>query len=270
MTASAVTNYPGIADPFPAVRMNDHNSDLSDPPIFVDDPTSSTSRDLSPRTKAVAGEAIGTAGLELSAGRDLATRVPQQTWFVAKMTLNSAGLEDQINNASYPTAGPSWKSQAVSYAQTWQTTWSTTDLIIVFVQGEHDAGDFPDQDDYLAQLQSYFGTWRASFPNCGIVIVKLCANDNLGGGLAKIRAAQVAFRDATSRCALVDIDDFVPIDNVHFSSNDYVTMGLRCGDAIRSLIPNLNTTPFDIVTSPISTVSNATPIGRVVVLSLIH
>ena len=239
--AASVTNYPGITATVAAVTIVDHNSGAQDPPQFVDDGP----RGLSPRTKIVASQPIGTGVAALVTGRILNAVLPSQI-IILRMALDSSGLEDQWLNPGFPVSGDQWMEQYFDTIESTQATYDCLLQVVNWKQGEHDANGSPDATDYLPNMRTFRDMHYARFGRkIGFAIGGLSTLFS-GGSAGVIRTAQATFVAETSRSILVDPAGCPFRDTAHYSDNGYALLGHRFGLADRALIPNLNAAPFDI------------------------
>lgn len=266
-TAANVTNYPGgVTAAFPAVTLLDHNAiALADPPTYIVEGP----RSLSPRTTAVGGSyTAGMGGLELTCGRELSARTSNR-WFFYKQCIDGSSLINHWNNPAYPTGGPALLTNLIANVQAQVTTWGISNLaenlILVFVQGESDAGGQP-YATYLAALDAMFASLRSSIGNCRIILQQLTSQNDLIGN---VRAAEDSFVSGDARAALVRSDDLplregAPPSAKHYTDNSYSTLGVRYADAIISLVNGIAPTgPYYVGAGPItvaSSVQGITPV----------
>lgn len=240
--AANVTVYPGFATPYPAVLMMERSSKLT-PLAVVSDPASG-SRSLAPRTVSLGSPYdVGTAGIEITYGQTLDKSMPGKVC-ICKVTLDGSGLENcWLPGGAYPSGGPPWFTQVVGYIQTMLTTMDATLAGIAWLQGTSDALEVPDQDNYLANLITFFTAIRAvpGWSNVAITIDRISSQfvANFSGaavGGPKIRAAQQAFVNVTPRTALINTDDLaLRPDFAHYADNSYATLGIRHAGAMISL-----------------------------------
>lgn len=235
--ASGITNYPGIASTFAAVQFVEQSTILVDPlSLTTDGP-----RDLGPRTKVVASQAIGTCGVELSMMRDLAASGISGTWFGAKQAIDGSGLENNWANPAWPTTGGSMLTQFTAFIQEQLTRWSATLAGIVWIQGEADSGESPDAANYKTNLTSFFASLRASFGAFPVVINRLSSN-YFAQSLNTVRSLQESWVAEDGNAAIVYADDLAFRDTAHFTDDAYSTLGSRLATALISRI-NLSSAP---------------------------
>jgi hypothetical protein len=229
--AASVTNYPGIATAYSAVQYIEQSSILVNPPTWTTDGP----RDLSPRTITVASHVAGTFGPELSMGRYLEENSHGE-WFIAKMGIDTSGLENNWNNPAWPSSGGALKTQLTTFAAAQLASWGAELAAIVWVQGETDAGESPDAANYQANLAAFFGDVRTTLGvSCPIILNRMSSSYAvLQGGT--VRSHQESFVNTDGNAGIVYADDLLFRDTVHFADDDYVTLGLRLAAKVLEVI----------------------------------
>jgi hypothetical protein len=229
--AASVTNYPGIADAYPAVQFVERSSVLSDPLSWTTDAL----RDLSPRTITVASQVAGTMGVELSLGRTL-DATGSAEWYLAKSAIDGSGLENNWNNPAWPATGGSLLSQFSAWITSIEAATGSTLAAIVWIQGEADSTESPDTANYGTNLSSFFSALRATHGNFGVVLNRLSSNYSPGGGRYEVRSWQESWVATDSKAAIVYADDLAFRDTAHFSDDSYATLGIRLASAVMDVI----------------------------------
>lgn len=256
--ADDASNYEGIADAYSAVQYIEKSGTLSDPPVFVTDGP----RDLAPRTKTVAGQVAGTFGVELSMGRYLAEN-SSDTWFVAKMAIDSSSLEDEWLNASYPSTPPALYDQFETFISDQLTAFDAELAAIVWIQGETDANE-ADAANYLTNLNTFVGGLRSTFGADFKFVLNRLSSNYSAGSLNVVRSHQHAYVAANEDDAGIVFADDLPFrDGAHFTDDAYVTLGLRFGaEILRSIAGSVPAAPRIVgIGAPVfaSSVQSASP-----------
>jgi PKD repeat protein len=219
--ASGMSNYPGIATPYPAVQMWERGapSPGGGAPVW----TTEGPRDLQPRGTTIGTQVAGTNGIELTLMRALDTASPGG-WYVLKVNANSTGLEDEWKTATY-------LNQLKSDINARLAAWSTTVVGMVSVIGETDSSESPDAANTYANLNTIYDDLRADFGDFAIAQVRLNSNYRVGADVPTVRAGQEAFVSKNPKARIVEIDDFLlreaqPLAT-HYADNEYGVAGER-------------------------------------------
>ncbi len=252
MVAASVSNYPGIANDYPAVTMVEHGAGggATDPPTWTDE----AARPLGPRDVNFGGSfAIGTGGAELSMLQDLDIAYPDDTWYAAKMWIDGSSLVTEWANPDYPTLDPDLKTQLNTFISTQVSAFGITNtaenLVMVFIQGTADDGQA--YATYLASMGTLFtDSIRATFGNCRIVIVR---EYHTVDSAFNVRAAQMEYASATTGVEWIPTDDLSLRDTAHYTDNSYATIGVRLADKLQAMIDGTaETSPYVVAVGPIA------------------
>lgn len=110
--------------------------------------------------------------------------------------------------------------------------------VLVWIQGEEDAGNATFAANYQANWDTFIAAFRThvGIPALKVVMVKLNVNCT-ATHTATVRTAQAAIAAADANVTLVDVDDLPLWDGFHYAIANAETMGTRCGTAIHAVMP---------------------------------
>jgi|KBSSwiStaDraftv2_1062776.scaffolds.fasta_scaffold00132_6 hypothetical protein len=230
----------GLAEPYSAVPLAERNAAAGPTTEWVNEDL----RVLSARDHAVAGVPAGCAGPELRLGR-LLDAIRPDSWAFVKMTVSGSGWEDEWMNPAFPAGGPPLLGQLFDFVDEQMAAMDASPDIWIPVLGEADANESPDATNCLANMRAFRAAVRPRYPGAGIVLYQI-PSTYTGGSTGLVVDAAASFAAETSRCALVSSSGIPTLDGAHFTPAGVVMLADRLAPAVVSLIPNINTTPFDI------------------------
>lgn len=235
-----VTSTTGLATLYPNVtlvqRMAGNVS--TDPPVLTDIAAAS----LGPRYIALEDGsplANGRMGIELSLGRVLDVHVPARDIKIAKFALGGSGLEEHWKpTATYPTVGPNICAQFVSWIQAQEVALEAKLTVVIWIQGNNDAGNAAEAAAYAANMGALLTEWRRYFPAVPLVFDQLHPGMS-GAHNATVRAQQASFAAtyAGRGVRMLNVDDLELRDDSHFTANSFVTLGERFAKAVEDVMP---------------------------------
>lgn len=208
---------PSWTQPFPAVTLSSKVAkNISDPPVIW-----LYEGALAPR--------LGKFGAELSMGRALPNRD------IAICAGNGASLAVNLDpNGTWPSGGPNFHTQCVSFAHATEASHSTRVETILWFQGESDATQLAWANAYLDNLAEVAGLLLAEFPCARFFYYRL---KTPGTYAATVRAAHEAFAATnTPWVTMVDVDA-LPTFGQHFTAQGYLQLGELFADVIADATP---------------------------------
>lgn len=246
----------GLDAAYPNVLMYEETAGAgpADPPVF----TTEGPRSLAPRLVDFSGAfGIGTGGVELSMGRYLDTN-GSSTYYIAKQAIDGSSLVNNWANAAYPTTGGSMMARSIAFIEARMTAWnitSGTDVTLIWIQGEADGGQ--SYATYLASLDTYFSTLRATLGNIKVIIVRTM---DIVDTVANVRAAQESYCAVEANNARIyRLDDQTLRDTAHWDDDSTVNIGNGLGQLVLDMEEGTaRTSPYIAAVGPITTVASTT------------
>ena len=149
---------------------------------------------------------------------------------VLKFAVNGSGLR--------PTAFPSWPKGAApaSFYPTWLSFVQTAQVFcgrkldaVIWWQGEHDANDLVEVNNYAARLNQLHIDWRTdlALPNLPVVAVKMKVDSGVADAVTLRAQQEVWVAAASNRYLMRDNEDLPFSDTVHLTGAGYYTAGTR-------------------------------------------
>ncbi len=163
-------------------------------------------------------------GIELTMGRTLGAWNP----WIAKMSIGNTSLAVHwLPTGTYPAAGAgNLTNLAIARMQAAISRSGGTPGGVIWIQGEADAADLTQSNNYETNLLALVDHWRATFPAIPFIIIQL-NNTTTFTYKATIRAAEAAVAAARSGVYVVDVDD-IPT-TLHYGADDLAEIGPRAG-----------------------------------------
>lgn len=182
--------------------------------------------DLGPRALAPRPYSAPTPnmGPELTMGRTLGAWNP----WIAKMSIGNSSLAVHwLPTGTYPAAGAgNLTNLAIARMQAAVSRSGGTPAGVIWIQGEADAADLTQSNNYETNLLALVDHWRATFPGIPFIILQL-NNTTTFTYKATIRAAEAAVAAARPAVYVVDVDD-IPT-TLHYDADQNAQIGTRVG-----------------------------------------
>lgn len=159
-------------------------------------------------------------------------------WALTKFAVGASDLAVDWNPAgTYPAHQDNLYTQLLTFLAASEPELNGKIAAIIWDQGEADGGDNTKTAAYQANLTSFFGTLRGSYPNASIIIRRLASGQTSVTNLASIRSTQATVQASLANSALVNSDAAaVQGDNTHFTADGYCTIGKAEALAILGLL----------------------------------
>lgn len=172
----------------------------------------------------------------MSLSRELDAAQPG-IWTVGKMAIDGSGLFQHWKVGSgVPSTPAEYADQFITFAQTWAAEQDAAIGAICWIQGEQDAAiDAGFGAQYETLLTALVAHWRAALgANVPVIVIKLHTSSS-GLNTSVIRAQQVSFAASVANVALIDVDDLVLTDGLHFDADSLVEIGVRVVAALMGM-----------------------------------
>lgn len=208
--------------PFAGCTYNSRQaSAVADPPTWLDLVTGSL------RSYAPGGQSG--AGLELTLGRELA-RAGAAPW-LAKQAITGATLAvEWLPSGTFPT-GVNLYSQWRARMRTLESASGRKLGAVAISLGTNDAANNGQASAFQANMAALVAAIRADFGPIPIAWLKTNTNTS-NTFTSTVRSAQVAAAAADTSIILVDNDDLLLTDGLHYEADGYLTLGSRVAFAI--------------------------------------
>lgn len=173
----------------------------------------------------------GTIGIEMALSR----RLNETYGFrhgISKMCIGASGLETHwLPTASYPTGVPNLFSQWMTELHNAMSQMNGHIRAVLWLQGETDANNNTQANNYQTNLTTLINTMRTYFPGCPWLFNRLSSQASSVPFRSTIRTAQTNVAEGLTKCHMIDCDD-QPITGQHFTGTGYYGLGNRFADAL--------------------------------------
>ena len=182
------------------------------------------------------GVASDCVGPEISLARDLDTASPNR-YKIVKFTSDGSCLATDWLNPAYPTGGPSFANQLLSFV----AAAGVTIVGIHWEQGHNDAILTANASAYAANLAIWFAQLRSNYGNVPITFGQLMAGVTTSPYTFRdtIRAQQVIASQSIPYVTLINDDDLtLKADVIHPNADGSIAIGHRIATAYQAAIVN--------------------------------
>lgn len=182
-------------------------------------------------------------GIELSLGRDLDHTIPNG-WAIAKFAYSSTSLNANWDpNGTWPTAQPNIFTQFCSYIVAAEAATNSELAAIIWIQGENDAGNLAQANDYDDNLLEFVDLLRVEVGTVPFIYGRLHTNANYAFN-AELRVSQANCNGARTDLIMVDQDVVaIGVDLVHYDADELIDLGLIYADEVLDAL-NINARPY--------------------------
>lgn len=168
-------------------------------------------------------------GFELTLGRDLEATLPGRV-AMTKYAVGGSQLDTHWNpSGRFPPVGPNLSHLALAAVRDAYEACGCDRLVVVWEQGEQDAGHLADAEVYATSMAPLVGLFRVQWPDALWVIGRL-NSDAVNSGKAPytstVQAQQAAYVAADPLSVLVDQDAYpLRADHLHYTDQAYLDLG---------------------------------------------
>lgn len=223
-TDAADTGF-AVLLPFAPVNHNGtYGLAAADPPTMVNVPTQS----LQPyATGGVPG-----LGFELTLGRSLYQE--GRTTQIVKFAVNGTTADDYKPSSTYPSTGGNLLTRLYTYLDARIAELGALGGVIISL-GTNDAGDVTKAGNYETNMTAIIGSLRSRYGNTLPVVIPRLNINSTQPNKVTVRTAQSNLDAASVFTVVVDNDDLLLTDGLHYFTDGYLTLGQRIAYALFGL-----------------------------------